>query len=158
MNIWDLSDSDLRKEAKVIKQESKAFGKEMQKVSSERLEHLSSKTTRPLISVWRSREFLCQVYAETADMVRLSVCRTVVDVQNRRWRDGITWDDLQRIKREVGYGEFDAVEIYPDDKDVVNVANLRHLWVFNKPLEWKWRNPKSLSAEEKPTTQPGGIR
>lgn len=100
-------------------------------------EHLQS---APIRRVWRSRSYLVQEYIEAAPVsVRLSILRTTLDPQAGRWVDGITWDELQRIKREVGYGDRDAVEIYPADRDVVNVANLRHLWVLAEPVPFAWR-------------------
>lgn len=45
-------------------------------------------------------------------------------------RDGIPWDDLQVLKGHAGYGDREAVEIYPPDARVVNQANMRHLWVL----------------------------
>lgn len=53
-------------------------------------------------------------------------------------------NDLQRLKRECGRGDLDAVEVYPRDCDVVNVANMRHLFVFEScllPYVWRRRNP-----------------
>jgi hypothetical protein len=38
----------------------------------------------------------------------------------------------------VGFGAADALEVYPRDGDVVNVANIRHLWVLRDPLPWAW--------------------
>lgn len=87
--------------------------------------HPQEKSNR--IAVWRSRHFLVQVFMET-DAIRLSVNRTDVDGEGR-WRDGITWDELQKIKCAVGYGPWMALEFYPPDEDVVNVANIRHLWI-----------------------------
>ena len=74
------------------------------------------------------------------DVVRLSINRTTLGA-NGRWDENITWDDLQRLKREAGYGDKDAVEVFPADVDVVNVANMRHLWVFvgNYRLPFAWR-------------------
>jgi hypothetical protein len=92
-----------------------------------------------LTEVWRSRGFLVQVFAEAADMTRLSVCRTSIDASSGRWKEDITWEELQRLKRECGRGHLDAVEIYPADRDVVNVANMRHLWVMDRPLSFAWR-------------------
>ena len=57
-----------------------------------------------------------------------------------RWKDDITWDELQEIKRQAGYGNQMAVEIYPDDLDIVNVANMRHLWILDEPLPIGWKN------------------
>src|SRR5690606_15920558 len=95
-------------------------------------------------AVWRSRDFLVQGVKEPAGIIRLSICRTNLD-RKGDWTDGITWDQLQRLKSEAGFGDLDAVEVYPAASDVVNVANLRHLWVFPAPLPFAWRNNRALS-------------
>lgn len=90
--------------------------------------------------MWRSRDFLVQEYAEADPvLVRLSVLRTTLDPKLGRWVDGITWDELQGIKAECGYGQHDALELYPPDSDVVNVSNLRHLWVMRELQVFAWR-------------------
>ena len=94
---------------------------------------------KPPFQVWRSRDFLVQIYAEDNNIVRMSICRTSLDMNEERWQDGITWDDLQRLKRECGYHDRDAVEIYPRDYDIVNVANMRHLWILPEKLTFGWR-------------------
>lgn len=85
------------------------------------------------LRVWRSRHFLVQEYAgdnpRIPGLIRLSINRTKRNSAGR-WVDGITWDELQRIKAEIGYGDVQALEVYPPDRDVVNDANLRHLWVL----------------------------
>jgi len=101
------------------------------------LEHRGS----DILRVWRSRDFLVQEYAESAPvLVRLSVLRTTLDPKIGRWVDGITWDELQQIKSECGYADHDALELYPVAADVVNVANLRHLWVMREMVGFAWRN------------------
>jgi hypothetical protein len=92
-----------------------------------------------LLRVWRSRDFLVQLYAEQGGFRRLSVSRTSVDVKTQRWEQGITWEELQRLKREAGFGNLDAVEVYPRDCDVVNVANMRHLFLMDELLQFAWR-------------------
>jgi hypothetical protein len=96
------------------------------------------------MSVWRSREFLVQAYAAPPlngiEVHRLSVCRVTLQ-SDGRWDAEITWDDLQRVKREAGFGDWYAVEVYPRDRDVVNVANMRHLWLFADPLPIGWTKP-----------------
>lgn len=88
--------------------------------------------------VWRSRHFLVQEFRErNGAAFRLSVCRTTHN--GDRWAENITWDELMQIKRECGYADADAVEIYPADKDVVNVANMRHLWIIEGAIPFKWR-------------------
>lgn len=92
----------------------------------------------PQLRVFRSRDFLVQQFVEAGSVIaRLSVCRT--KVSGDRWKDGISWEELQRIKRECGYGDRDAVEVYPSDADVVNVANMRHLWILADPASFAWR-------------------
>ena len=93
-----------------------------------------------VIKVFRSRDFLVQVYSAQAPAIyRITVGRTVLDEDGGRWRDGITWDDLQRIKHECGFGSYHAVEVFPSDCDLVNVANLRHLWILHDPPAFAWR-------------------
>ena len=89
-----------------------------------------------IVDVWRSREFLAQLCGHEA-LPRLSVART--SLTGDRWTDGITWDELQRVKRECGFGARWAVECYPADGDVVDVANMRHLWLLDEPPAFGWR-------------------
>lgn len=101
----------------------------------------------PQLRVLRSRDFLVQEFAACAPaVVRLSVCRT--SLAGDRWQDGISWDELQRLKRECGYGNADAIEVFPADADVVNVANMRHLWVMADPVACAWRNHSNDSVEQ----------
>jgi hypothetical protein len=90
------------------------------------------------IRVLRSRDFLVQEFEASAPaVVRLSICRT--SLSGDRWQDGISWEELQRLKCECGYGTADAIEVFPADADVVNVANMRHLWVMAEPVACAWR-------------------
>jgi hypothetical protein len=93
-----------------------------------------------VLAVYRSKGFLVQVFYEPAPVVvRLSILRTAIKT-NGEWQENITWEELQRLKREAGYGNCDAVEVYPDDRDVVNVANMRHLWILQPDsLPFAWR-------------------
>lgn len=89
------------------------------------------------IEVWRSRAFLVQIFSESG-VERITVCRTRITGQT--WQDGITWDDLQRLKRECGRGDKWAVEIFPAESETVNVANMRHLWVLDEMPAFAWHN------------------
>lgn len=90
----------------------------------------------PPIRVMRNRQFLVQIFP-LPEGLRISVNRTVIRGDGE-WEDGITWDELQQLKAEAGYGDRWAVEVYPPDVDVVNVANIRHLWVVDQPpFAWK---------------------
>lgn len=92
-----------------------------------------------LTEVWRSKHFLVQVLSEAGSMERISICRT--SHNGERWVDQITWDELMQCKRQCGRGERDALEVYPADKDIVNVANMRHLWLPAEPVAFAWRKP-----------------
>ena len=99
-----------------------------------------------LTEVWRSRYYLIQVFQEKNGVERLSVCITDADSATGRWKDGISWESLQEIKRQVGRGDKDAVEVFPKDADVVNVANMRHLWVLPEALPFAWRGTVGAGA------------
>lgn len=93
-----------------------------------------------LIAVWRSKKYLVQVYGnQIGGCVRLSISRALVNDKGE-WYDGLTWDEIQQLKSECGFGAMDAIEVYPADKDVVNVANMRHIWILPGLLEIAWRN------------------
>lgn len=96
----------------------------------------------PQRRVWRSRDYLVQEFdAPAPAFVRLSVNRT--ELRGDRWGDNMTWDELQDIKAQCGYRMADAVEIYPSVGDVVNVANMRHLWVLREPVSFAWRRGRA---------------
>lgn len=102
----------------------------------------------PQLRVLRSRDFIVQEFpANPPALVRLSINRTALD--GERWQDGITWEELQRLKRECGYGDSGAIEIYPADTDVVNVANMRHLWIMAEPVACAWRNYGARGVAQK---------
>ncbi|MES3155034.1 DUF7694 domain-containing protein [Sphingomonas faeni] len=99
------------------------------------------------VDVLRSRGFLVQVFGE-GEMLRLSVNRTEWDERQNRFREDITWDDLQRLKAEAGYPDRVAIEVFPPERLIVNVANMRHLWILPEGAEqmpFVWNGRKSLS-------------
>jgi hypothetical protein len=99
-------------------------------------EKMRSMTRQPT-ECWRSRNFALMVYAEPNGIERLSVCRA--SILRDRWQDGISWDDLMELKRQCARGDKCAVEIFPQDSEIVNVANMRHLWVlpYSPPFMWR---------------------
>ena len=118
-----------------LRRDNEAFGDKLQEIP---LDTCGAKKPHGLIRVFRSKHFLVQVYRIDHGMVRLSINRT--DINGKRWSEGVTWEELQRIKRECGYGQCDAIEIFPADDDIVNVSNMRHLWVykgFKLPFAWR---------------------
>lgn len=86
------------------------------------------------VAVWRSRKYLAQVFEEENHMLRISICRSTVRGDGR-WDEDLTWDEIQQIKGEIGLGAAWAMEIYPAAGRVVDVANMRHLWVLPQGVE-----------------------
>lgn len=98
----------------------------------------SRESDRPeRIEVWRSNRFLVQVFQEKDEVLRVSCNRSRL-MRGGSFSDGITWDELQLIKREIGRGDAYAIEVFPPDKYLVNIANMRHLWILPKPLNIGW--------------------
>lgn len=89
-------------------------------------------------AVLRSKTFLVQLFKESS-CIRMSVNRTTL-TKNGHWSADISWEELQSLKTQAGFGDLDAVEIYPPDHDVVNVANMRHLWIMPTRLPFAWRS------------------
>lgn len=98
------------------------------------------------LRIWRSKRVLAVLYMDSNGFPRLSVNRT--DVHIGGFMDNISWDDLMEVKRAVGYGDTTALEVYPRDTDIVNVANMRHLWLMEEVPSFVWRNPDTVKAEE----------
>lgn len=90
-----------------------------------------------LVELWRSRDFLVQIFAAHGGAQRVSVNRTAI-TRDGEWVAAIRWDDLQQIKREIGRAEKQAVELYPADTNIINVANIRHIWLLDAPLSFEW--------------------
>lgn len=108
------------------------------------------KWPKGLVEVWQSREFLVQLYEAKDDAQRMTVCRATLNAAGTRWEAGITWGELQRLKRECGRGHLWAVELFPADADVVDVANMRHLWILGAAPAFAWRtqNEEFLTHKE----------
>lgn len=98
------------------------------------------------IAVFRSCNFLVQIYKEMHGVLRLSVTRSVL-LRDGSFKDGITWDEMQEIKSQCGYGDKFAVEVYPADDEVVNVANMRHIFILKEAPAVAWRHPNKLKEE-----------
>jgi hypothetical protein len=100
--------------------------------------------------VWRSRKFLAQLFTYEP-FHRLTVQRADVTASGA-WRDGVTWDELQQIKRDCGFGELWAVEVFPAEANLVNVANMRHLWLLHEapPYAWTAENVARIVSASRP--------
>ena len=117
---------------------AKVYGKKMELVPKDDWPFMFSLETVPL-KVWRSRDYLAVLYEQRADGRRRLTVNSVRRTVNRKrksgtdWRDGITWDELQRVKNETLGPDVWCVEVYPPESEVVDVANMRHLWPLDEP-------------------------
>ena len=93
------------------------------------------------VALWRSKDFIVQVVDDQGH-TRLTINRTDVDI-NGRWLDGITWDELRRLKAEAGFADWWAVEVFPPEADIQNFANMRHLWLLPEPPPYGWKRGSS---------------
>ena len=123
---------------KYLRRENRKYSKALTSLPEDKWPDSVLRGKHPPFAVWRSQDFLVQAFHEKDSIVRLSVSRTDLD-RLGRWKDDISWDALQQIKSSVGYADLDAVEVYPSDDSVVNVANIRHLWILPEPIPWKWK-------------------
>jgi hypothetical protein len=107
---------------------------------------LAEKMMRPPEQVWMCASLAVYVYPPLNGARRLSFHRPELADPTRelsaenRWRDQITWDEIQRAKRDIGFGDQWALEAYPADEHVINVANMRHVWLVDEAPAWAWRN------------------
>lgn len=120
--------------------DSSLLGKPIEQRPGSLWEAWHSNTAHPLCptgqrEVWVSRQYLVQVFECAGYWKRLSIRR----IDGREIREA--WDELQRIKSEVVGPEKWAVEVYPAEVELANVANMRHLWVIEPgeepPCLWK---------------------
>lgn len=113
--------------------------KELTRLPDDQIPSIVTGHTKPF-EIWMSDKYLVQLYREHAGIIRMSVCSTQLSNDGfGRWEDRLPWDVLQKIKADVGYKDFYAVEVYPPEAWVINVANFRHLWICPLPLDIGWR-------------------
>ena len=90
------------------------------------------------LRVWRSKDYLAVLYEQRADGNRRLTVNHLRKGRDGRWRDGITWDELQRVKDECLGPETWCVEVYPAESRLVNENNQRHLWVLDGPPDTRF--------------------
>lgn len=79
-----------------------------------------------MYEVWQSGPFRC-----LRSRFRHPVLGAVVHLSFSRtpWQR-LGWADLQSLKRAMGYGEHEAMQVFPRDADTVDLASVYHLWVL----------------------------
>jgi hypothetical protein len=136
---------------KNLQQTQRKLSYELKEVPADEVTQVEALGKKPL-AVWKSRHFLVQliqdvIFAgtpEEQEYLRLTVSRSEL-ANDGNWKDGISWDELMVIKSQCGFGEQWAVEVYPPTDEVVNVANMRHLWLVTRPV-FAWSKLKQPAA------------
>ena len=52
-----------------------------------------------------------------------------------KWDGDIPWSVKQEIKNELFGSNRTAIEVFPKDKNLVDVVDVYHLWIFSKDFE-----------------------
>jgi len=117
----------------------------MIEVPMEKWRHLNGNKDSDVIRVFQCSKYLvvfqCSKYLvqirKHRDKVRMAINKVHHTFKHGKpiWQDGITWDELQEIKNQCGFEDCWLCEYYPPKDKVVNVANIRHLWVIPTPKE-----------------------
>lgn len=129
---------EIRMKQAYLRGENKKWAATMARVSvSDCPKSMAHLTDQPEV-IFRSSQYLAQAFAEKDGARRLTISRTMIN-EDGNWLDGSTWDDLMRVKSQCGYGDLWAVEIYPPDDEIVNVANMRHLWLTIERPAFAWQ-------------------
>jgi hypothetical protein len=100
---------------------------------------------------FRNRSFFVMLFMDDSDgtpYLRMSVNRTELD-NDGGFKGGMTWDELMAVKRGIGFADLWMTEVYPPDEDIVNVANIRHLFLVNQPpYAWSKKPPVAKLARQ----------
>jgi hypothetical protein len=80
------------------------------------------------VACWRNNRYSVQVF----DRTRLGVPFTHIAIRRHDNETEFPWSDLQRIKNEICGPEREAVEMFPAHSEVVDLANMRHLFVLSE--------------------------
>ena len=90
----------------------------------------------PSVEKWREENYLNNRYS-----VQISDYQIEDGLVTHLWvrrHDGKmpgSWSDLQRVKNEICGPDFLAIQVFPAVKELVDEANLAHLWVMPKGYE-----------------------
>jgi len=96
-------------------------------------------------TVWRGSGFLVGLFAFQG-IYRLSVERTEGDKYRL-----MSWEELQEIKRACGFGDIEAVEVYPRDSDIMNTGNIRHLYLMDHLIPFAMRVKPPVLQKSNPS-------
>lgn len=95
------------------------------------------------IAAWESEQFAAAMFNQKG-IYRLSISRS--DASDLP----MSWEELMRVKSGCGFGNLDAVEIYPKNDDVFNTGNVRHLYLVGEVPFALRKNTHTLQGSNPP--------
>lgn len=103
---------------------------ELTKVSENDPDIPYSSHPEDITAIYRNKKFTVIVWKQNryCKYCKFTVSRNEWSSKERRYLDNITWDEIMEIKRAIGLGETQCWEYFPKDSEVVNEANLRHIF------------------------------
>jgi hypothetical protein len=108
---------------------------------------LTIQLNNPRFAVFQSEDFTVQCFNVDENVIRLAINRNPVAQMSLSYPDGIDREELKAIIKALGFGDRYGVEIYPPKRSILNVMNVRHLWLLPKsPI------PDHLFAEDTSNT------
>lgn len=90
-------------------------------------EQLSESKLNLLSAFWNNR-YSVQVN-QGVFIPEIGVCYRIM-IRDNLARPIHNWHDFQRIKNELFGEEFEAIELYPKQSQLVDDANIYHLWIL----------------------------
>jgi hypothetical protein len=134
---------------KVFQAEQRKLPRHFTEVAQQNLSNLNPSSARAPLRAWRSRDFLAQLWEDEipgGEVVwRLAIHRCKIE-NNGDFSDKITWDELMEVKAGIGLDDFWAVEVFPPSEHVVNVANMRHLFICKGRPCFAWKATDSVEC------------
>jgi hypothetical protein len=135
-----LSRSEWQKRTALLYMENRSWPSTMTAIAQEQWPSAIQDASR--VAVFRSSSFLAQLFRPLDGGQRLSINRTEI-TREGDWRADISWEELMRVKAECGFADCWAVEVFPPKLHVVNVANMRHLWLLPSAPAFAWRKTEA---------------
>lgn len=133
LGVRGLTPGQFAKLRRAVNRENNRYSAVMQQIDSPPYQFSGATVLR----AWRSRFYVAVLYRQDNGFTRLTVNRTELDDRGD-YRADLTWDELMDVKEEVGLGDVWAVEVFPPLEHLVNVANMRHLWLLDGPPPYAW--------------------
>lgn len=121
------------------------FTKEMQKLDKDKWPFIFSLESE-VLDVWMSKDYIAILYRQLIDnQKRLTV--NSLRKNGKDYKDGITWDELQRIKNECLGKEVWCIENYPAESKLINLSNQRHLFLLDEPPKARFPEKRFYNFE-----------